>query len=478
MPSIEQSTQFLRTRQFGLLVALGVVCLLFTLPQTVMRIGMVGVVGAGGLAAVLLATMLHPLVFFGFYFGALFFAETPIPGVPGVTANQLLAVLFLVSFGSYWLRGNAMRLTSGLVVPLAVVAAYFAVNAITGESFERGIVHFRYVVIYFLLAMCVAASLGSERAILAFAAVIVLLTFAAAVGGLVEATQKNVLASFTGRWGTAMRIRGTASNSIVYAWGLLFGFPFSFLLFAQLKSEVLRLLSLAAGLFILMIAALTFNRQTIAAIGLILVSAALLYGYRNRALLLGLLGVMGGVAAATLLPMLILRMSTLRTVSTDPSYLERRDSFLVGMEMFKSDPLFGVGLGSFPAVWREYLPPDFSTHYAQYMSHSQLKFPDFGFLALISESGIVGLGLFVALYALILRRTWRMHVLARVRGDRFARNLAATVLTLVLFILATSFIQDTFLYVRVWVMYALALLMDERLLFPSPQPSESDAAAA
>lgn len=461
-----ESTQFLRTRQFGLLVVGATVLLLLALIELIATFGYTGLLAAAGFGGVLLALYVHPLVMFTLYFSALFFADTSLPGFAQVTANQVLAILFFLSAVSFRVRGHAMKLTSTLLPILGVIALYFSINALTGESLERGPLHFRYLMIYFVMAIFLASCLTGERTILALAWIITILTFFAAVSGMLEAVEKNALASFTGRWGSTVRIKGTAKNAVVYAWGLLFAFPFAFLLFAEMRTTLLRFLALAMGLFTMFIAILTFNRQTIAAIGVVLLLCAFLFRYRNRKTFMAIVLAAAGVGVVTVLPMVLLRLGTVANVRRDVSYLERHDNLLIGLEMFRHHPFFGIGLGSFPVVWRCYIPPDYSTFFAQYFDQSMMRFPDFGYLQLLSETGLVGLALFSGTAIFLFVRAWKLRRLALHANDSFVLNFTSAMLVSLAFIVLTTAIQDTFLYVRVWVFFGIALLLDRRILLP------------
>jgi O-antigen ligase len=429
---------------------------------------------AGAFATLFLA--MHPLVPFALYFGALFFADTKVPGLP-VSAGQALGVLFLASYAAFVVRGHALKLRSHFLPILTLAAIYFTARAITGEDPERSFIHFRYVIIYFVVALALASCMATERAILAFCWIIVTLTAVAAVHGLYQAVEKDILGAFSGKWGMANRVRGTAKNPIVFGWNMVFSFPFAFFLYAQLRTTGPRVLALLLGMLCIFTATFTFNRQTYVLIALLLVLAATLYRYQGRKLLMTMLLVLGGIASATVLPLILLRLGTVTSLARDYSYLERRDSFLLGMQMFQQHPLFGVGLGSFPAVWKNYVPADYSTFYVQYMAATELRFPDFGYLNLLAEGGLVGEGLFLLILFTWLRGAYRYRKRAVQAGDKLAQNLSTTGLLLGIFLMLSSAIQDTFLYTRVWVAFGLVLLIDERMLpikqeEPAPPPHE------
>jgi O-antigen ligase len=306
----------------------------------------------------------------------------------------------------------------------------------------------------------------------ALAWLVVGLTFFSAVAGLMEAAQKGLLTDFSGRFAGQNRITGGAKNSIVFGWNLVFALPFVFFLFSQLRFTAGRVLAMTMGCVMIVAALVTFNRQTLVFIPVVGGACAWLFRYRNRTLVLGFVVAGGVLVAATILPMLVKRFLSVREVKTDVSYLERRDTFLVGQQMFAAHPFFGVGLGSFPVSWPEFIPPDYPTHAIQYQERTRLRFPDFGYWQLLSETGIVGLGSYFVLMGTIIWRAWRLRRRALETDDLLAVNLAALVLTWSLFALLSAMIQDNFLYVRNWVMMGVALLMDERLLLRGPTPGD------
>lgn len=433
--------------------------------------GPVALAAMGALAVLVVAVMVHPFIFFSFYFAALFFADTRLPAL-GLSANQILAVLFFVSYLGYWARGHTMALRSGVTPWLTLLALYFTVNALLGESPPHGQLMARYVVIYYVLALVLATCLRSERSIYAYAWIIVGLTFIAALVGFVEAIQRGTFAAFTGKITDAVRVKGTASTANVYGWNLVFSFPFAFFLFSQVERRCWRYTALAMGLFILFVALLTLSRQTIVLVGLQLIVCARLFSYPSRRMFFGFLVLFLFVGAMLAAPPIVARLLSVTRLARDYSYLERRDSAILCWEVIRARPVFGVGLGSFTAVWRNYLPADYRTFFAQYIEASRPRAPDQGYLQIAAEGGLVGLAIFLGFVSAVWHRWRRVRREALRRGDRFVLNVTALVSALMLHFLATTFTDDTFLYVRVWLIYPLVLLLDERMLF---EPSSESA---
>lgn len=437
-----------------------------------------GVAAALGLIGAFVFSLLHPLVPFALYFSVLFFKDTTFGGALPISLNQVLAPLFFLSTFLYYLRGKTMPVRFSLLPLLSVVCLYFLIRAVTGEDFENGLLYGRYVIIYLILSVCVAILMSTERTILTLAWIIVGLTTVAAMHGYYEAYEKNLFGGFTGSWGIKHRVAGTAPNPIVFAWNLLYAFPFAFLLFAESASRYTRILALLLGTAILGAATMTFNRQTYVLMLVMIAMSSFLYVYRNRKLLLTLLATFGGLLSFTVMPVIVRRLFTVTRLTNDFSFLERRDSYLIGMEMISSSPIFGIGFGSYPKVWHKYIPADYSTYFAQYRGAQNDKFMDMNYLYLLSETGIVGVALFITLLIIIFRKAWRYRKMAKVAGDHFAQNLASTVLVITAFIGLTSMIQDTFLYTRIWVFYGIAMLLDPRVLPVQIAADEPDAEPA
>lgn len=432
-------------------------------PAALGNFGLLAPLGLLAAAAVAALAALPPLVPFAGYFGALFIAEATVP-VLEISANQVLAALFTGSFACAWARRRVLTVDSPLLPWLVAVAGYFAIRAALGESAERGPVHARYVVIYLAIAIMLAKCLRSERAAMALAWIVALTGAAAAAHGLLEAVERDLLSSFTGSWINAVRVKGAAKNSVVFGWNLVFGFPFAFLLFSRCRSPSARFAALGLGMFALAVATLTFNRQTFVLIAMVAGLCAALYTYTGRPALLGAMAVAGALGAATVLPAVVARLATVANLSRDLSYLEHRDSALLGLEMFARHPWFGVGLGSFPDVWKDYIPADYPTFFVQYYGPRTPKFPDMGYLGLLAESGLVGLALFIGTLGFVGWRAWDIRRAARAAGDAFAANYASMVLTLAIYVGVTTGTQDTFLYPRVWMVWGLALVLDRRTL--------------
>lgn len=437
-------------------------------PLAYYMFGGMGLFICGALAGFLVSMFTHPLLIFAIYFGALFFTDTTLGGALPISLNQVVAPLFFVSTLFYYLKGKANPPRFALLPLLAVVVAYFVVSGLTAEHFENGILYARYAVVYLLVAVCVGMVINSERKLYAAAWIILLSTFVAALHGFYEVMDKNLLGVVGNFWGSAKRATGTAPNSVVFGWNLVYGFPFAFFLFSQLRSQYTRLLALTMGLFILAVATFTFNRQTYVIMAIVVAVCALLFTYKNRAALLSLMALMGGIGAFTVLPLIVRRMLTVGDLTKDYSYLEREDSFLMGFQMFKAHPLTGVGFGSFSKVWGEYIPPDFSTYFIQYRGRTYEKFMDMGIFSIIAETGLVGLLVFVVLIVKLFFYISKRRREAVKAGDALVQNYASMLFVLLVFFLVSTFIQDTFLYTRMWVVYGLIFLLDPRHLPLAP----------
>lgn len=423
----------------------------------VRELGVLALMGSGGAAVAILSIISHPLVPFALYFPCLFFSDTMLPGIP-VSPNKLVGILFLVSWAVYFIRGKAISLSPLFCTILVLFSSYFAYSAITGESEERGVLHFKAVFINLSIALTLASSLRTEKAVRALAWIVTISSAMAALHGVYEAFDKAIFANFSGKWSDAVRVSGTAKNSIVFGWNMLYAFPFSFFLFTRHANKFLKWGALALGLLSLLVALLTFNRQTFVLIGIMVLCTTRLSRYPNRKRILSIVIILGGAALAALLPMVVARFLTMENIRRDASYLERRDQLIVAMEMFNERPVTGIGLGSYPAVWKNHLPKDYSTYNMQYDYKSE-RYPDFGYVQLLAETGLIGFTLAVILILAVIFHAYRMRRLATDTKNDFAFNLSSMLLSLGIFWLFSNAMQDTVLYVRVWLLLGLTTLI-------------------
>ena len=407
-----------------------------------------------GVCVVFLAFLLGPYVGFTLYFATTFVKGIPLPIIP-FSLNQIAGVVFIISWLNYFWRGKTERIRSPLLPALSLMTLYFAINALTGESFEGGVSYFRFLFVYFVLCLFLSSMMMNKRAADTVLWIILILTFLSSLVGVAEIVlQRDVFGSSRGVWQGMFRINGLAPNAIYFGYNLLFAFPFGYYLFISHKERLSGWIALWLSLFIVFLSLFTFNRQTIIIIAFTFFLVALLFrDVYSRTLLIGL-----AIAGIIILPFvagrLVSRLATLGDITRDFSYMQRRDSFLIACEMLKKKPLTGVGLGSYHKVWEEYYPEN--TQVAQYLPGAE-KYPDLGYMQVLTEGGIIGFMLFIYALFTFLKYLITMRRDALHKGENdWAHFIGSIIVGFLIFILLT-FTQDTFLYARVWFFYGIVL---------------------
>jgi O-antigen ligase len=414
--------------------------------------------------------LLGPFVGFLLYFPTTFIQTIPIGTYP-ISLNQFAGLAFVFSWLSWTWRKKITVPKSRYLGLLFLVFLYFSVSALTGEDFEAGLLHFWYLTIYLLIAIVVGSMLKDEKTVKVFFWVALVVTFVSSCIGFVEFVfNVDLFEKSRAFWKGRFRINATAPNSIVFAYNSLYAFPFGYYLFSESRRNVPRFAALAIALFINVVALFTFNRQTMILIVIEFILAALLFINKYNKLFLTLLMIMAILGAPFLINMVFTRLETIMEVSRDYSVLRRRDAFLIGMEIIHKKPLFGIGFGSFPTTWSKYVSD--TTFMLQYEKREK-RYPDFGYNQILSETGIVGLTIALAFFYL----TMRLLVLKRKQGlaeqRREIANYASAMLVLMAVFLLASFIQDTFLYVRTWIMFGLILALSRSHAFQLKEPKKA-----
>ncbi len=411
--------------------------------------GFLGICMAG------LIFLLGPVVGFTLYFITTFFRGLFVPGMP-VSLNQIAGVMFVLSWMN-WMIMEKVRLPRGReIVLFTVLVLYFLINCLAAEDFKEGLYHAWYVGIFYFIALALASLIGNRSHFrLFFWIILVTSTMSAMLGAFEFVTGRDILTKSSALWMGRVRINGAAPNAIVFAYQLVFAFPLGYCLFSEEKSHAPRFLALGLSLFVTFIAILTFNRQTILVVGVVYFLSAQLFKNRYSKVFMGLVILVFLLASPYVLHTIWLRLQTIGRFQEDKSLTMRRDGLKVGMEMVRKHPFMGVGLGCYHIMWWKYLPAG-KTKTLQFLKVTP-RYPDMGYNQLLSEGGLIGFGIAISFFLLLLSSLWKKRKQALILEDRGLVNVYSALLILLIIFLLSSMIQDTFLYVRTWTMFGFIL---------------------
>jgi len=400
--------------------------------------------------------LLGPFVGFFLYFPTTFFLlGIPLPGLP-FSLNQVMGVLFVLSWLNWFIRGKVKFPRGWLVLWMTLLFIYFIINVLVSADFRESINHLRYLAIYFFIALVLASILQRKKNYHTIFVIIMLFTMASAFLGAFElVTGIDVLTKSESKWMGHIRINGAAPNSIVFAYQLLFAFPFGYYLFCESKSFGGRFLALGCSIFLTIIALFTFNRQTILLVCLTYILAAILFKNRYSKIFLFIVITLGLLLSPVIVNQIWKRLQTIGSLGRDRSLALRIDGIKVGMQIIKHHPLMGIGLGAYPTVWSKYIPMG-KTRTIHYYK-SEKRYPDMGYNQLLCEGGLIGFFLAVSFYFLLLFYLIRSKKAARISGQRDVTNIFNALLLGHIIFLFSSAIQDTFLYVTTWIMFGIIL---------------------
>jgi O-antigen ligase len=400
--------------------------------------------------------ILGPVYAFCFYFATTFFLTIPLQEFP-VSGNQIVGFLFIIAWLHWFLRRKTSLPRGRFFLFLTCIVIYFSISALTGEDFNAGAQHCYYLVLYFVLAMLISSLIRDDRSLKKILWIMLIATGLSSLIGLAEfVLQTDLIIKAPAYWHGYLRINGTAPNSIVFAYNSVYAFPLGYYLFSESRTQRLRFAAIALALLINAVDLLTFNRQTMIFIAVQFLVMPFLFKNRyNRVFLTGLTLVIL-LTAPIALPTVASRLGRLFEKTRDRSVAMRHDTFLVGLEILKSKPLLGIGLGSFATRWQKYLP---STTYNLQFDKEGKHYPDFGYNQMMSETGIIGLAIMLIFFFTIVRMAWKIRRKSLREDDHARANFASIILGMMSTFLLANFIQDTFLYIRTWIMYALMLAL-------------------
>jgi O-antigen ligase len=415
--------------------------------------------------------ILGPVFAFFFYFMTTFFQTIPVPGL-ALSGNQIAGFFFIFAW-LHWLSRKKVTLPrGGFFHFLIFVVIYFSFSALSGDDFKAGAQHFFYLVLYLVLAIVVSSIIRDERSLKKILWIMLIVTGLSSLMGLAEfVTQHDLLAKTSAYWHGYLRINGTAPNSIVFAYNSIYAFPLGYYLFSESKTARLRLLAIALALFINVVGLLTFNRQTIVYVAVQLMVMPILFRNRYNRVFLLTIGFVLIFVAPFVVPPLARRLETILQEKKDYSVTIRHDNLLVGLEIVKKKPLLGIGFGSFPTSWQKYLP---GTTYNLQFDRESKHYPDFGYNQLLSETGIIGFAIAIILFMTIVVIAWRIRRTSLREGNHARANFASIILGMMSTFLLANFIQDTFLYIRTWIMFGLMLALTRGEFDATPTHKETN----
>jgi putative inorganic carbon (hco3(-)) transporter len=135
----------------------------------------------------------------------------------------------------------------------------------------------------------------------------------------------------------------------------------------------------------------------------------------------------------------------------------RETLWKVGWRMFEAHPVNGVGVGNYQVVSIHYLlRPGITTH-DQFIVDTPAQFPPHNiYLNVLSELGIVGLTLFLAILGLTLSAALRAARAFSRRGDPIGELLARGLFIALTGYLAALFFSTSLYSKQLWLMLALA----------------------
>ncbi|GAB4316794.1 MAG: hypothetical protein Kow0059_09470 [Candidatus Sumerlaeia bacterium] len=457
-------------RRWGLLaaavLAIAAVVLMTRFNATIPRYA------ATALAAVWLI-VLGPITTFVWYWGTTYLILNPFP-IP-VSVNQIFGAMFFLSWVWWVAVGLTARPRTRWLGILTLFFAFNTLSALLGESRQYGFVMARQTATYYLFMVALAGVLTTRRRLNVVLWVVVVFAAVSALIGLAEyATQLDFLQQHRNLnkvwlaprpFAGLPRINGTLPNSIVFATFGLFALPFCYFLTIWSRNAGLRPVVVVLTLLIAVTSLLTFNRQTIVELGVLFLLLVFLFRSRYRfffALIFGAaLLLIGPIVLGTTLA----RVQQGRT-GWDLSVIERRDKILIALEILRHKPLFGVGLGSFPEAWDDYINPGELKFL--WLDRTNPQYPDMGYMQLLAETGVVGFICQLALLVGIGVRLWRERRRALAEGQDYKAGLCSLLLSLMGLIVVVNGFQDFWISPRLSLFYALFLIVATR-----PRPGES-----
>jgi putative inorganic carbon (HCO3(-)) transporter len=211
---------------------------------------------------------------------------------------------------------------------------------------------------------------------------------------------------------TSHRAAGPVGDPNRFAQVLLIGLPWAVFLAYQARTSVARIAARAAGLVIIAAIGITYSRGAFITIAMLVAGLSIWRLVRPRRLVAAV--AIAAVMLIAIAPSYLTRMSTILDttaivaprpdINPDGAIRGRATEFLAAFLAFAHHPVLGVGPGQYAPFYSE-----------AYQQRPEVKFRQLSepreahnlFVSIAAETGLVGLGVFLAIYLTLLQRLRR-----------------------------------------------------------------------
>jgi len=184
-----------------------------------------------------------------------------------------------------------------------------------------------------------------------------------------------------------------------------------------------------------------------------------------------LLALAAVLAAVALVPQIRSIMELLRAFS-DLSAAARLQTQMGALRMFGDHPVFGVGLGGFALAFGRYAAAYVTNHGSEYFVTFNL------YLTMLVESGVLGLGLFLAFLYLIMHSVTKAEAAARRRLDHLAADCCLATKLAFLGVLFTWLSVPAYNFSYLWLIMALGSVLPTVVSTPPIDEATTDSGTA
>jgi O-antigen ligase len=280
--------------------------------------------------------------------------------------------------------------------------------------------------------------------------------------GLPKATSLIAKYGVISHWGERVRSSALAETPNKLGTILSFSFFITFAQYAMSQKRWSKIILFVAILMMLLALISTMSRTTWVAVFL---SIILLFiwvkNIRKLTTALGITAILMlfAVLSSSYRDVLLQRVAGIISPVQTPDYIPRLNIYIVGLKMFKDYPLNGVGVGSFHQLARSY-------------GSIELEAPHNIFLYMLSEFGLIGLGLL--LFLIIKFIALMRHALSKVSGNRKI-VLYGLLATMAFYLLQVQIISTTLRETSMWALLGLAMAAIRIFISDTPANPEPSA---